>query len=410
MSNLTDWLDQYADLDFVWFVKRLSGNDTLANGSHQAGPYMPKDFLFSAIPELNRPQAENPDVHFPLCVDSHDEERYVRAVWYNNKLRGGTRNEVRVTQLKGSSSALLAPENTGALCIFAFKIADFDSSTECHVWICRDETEEDIVEYRMGPVEPGKGTIWPSSHPMLPGLFGGITGQAMNGRMNSNEIPSAWLEEFPSPKDIVAEAAKLRLSTSLDANRRLLRRREREYALFLSIEEVMTLPKIRQGFETMEEFTSLAQKVLQRRKSRSGRSLELHARTIFIEEGLRENQAFAYNQESEPGHKPDFLFPSAEAYRTTDFPNDRLRMLAVKTTCRDRWRQILQEADRIKHKHLLTLQEGISERQFREMKEAKVQLIVPSPLITKFPQDVRPHLQTLENFIVDIRKLNRSSL
>ena len=77
----------------------------------------------------------------------------------------------------------------------------------------------------------------------------------------------------------------------------------------------------------------VAQKVLQRRKSRSGRSLELHARTIFIEEGLRENQAFAYNQESEPGHKPDFLFPSAEAYRTTDFPSDRLRMLAVKTTC-----------------------------------------------------------------------------
>lgn len=143
----------------------------------------------------------------------------------------------------------------------------------------------------------------------------------------------------------------------------------------------------------------LAQPILQRRKSRSGRSLELHTRRIFIEEGLEEGRQFSWQAESEAGHRPDFLFPSAEAYKNQNFPAERLRMLAVKTTCRDRWRQILNEAARIERKNLLTLQEGVSESQFREMTEAGVQLVVPKPLAAKFPASVRPRLLTLDRFV-----------
>lgn len=77
----------------------------------------------------------------------------------------------------------------------------------------------------------------------------------------------------------------------------------------------------------------------------------------------------------------------------------------MKTTCKDRWRQILNEADRIPVKHLLTLQEGVSEGQFREMTEAGVQLVVPVPLVSSFPKSVQPHLQSLESFIGDVRLL-----
>jgi hypothetical protein len=80
-------------------------------------------------------------------------------------------------------------------------------------------------------------------------------------------------------------------------------------------------------------------------------------------------------------------------------------MLAVKTTCKDRWRQILNEADRIKQKHLLTLQEGISEAQFKEMTQAGVQLVIPVPLMKSYSKKIQPHLQTLESFIGDIRLL-----
>jgi hypothetical protein len=107
----------------------------------------------------------------------------------------------------------------------------------------------------------------------------------------------------------------------------------------------------------------------------------------------------------ESGKRPDFLFPSQAAYEDPDFPTSRLRMLAVKTTCKDRWRQITREADRIEAKHLLTVQEGVSEAQFREMREADVQLVVPAGLHDAFPKSVRPYLITFESFIADVRLL-----
>jgi hypothetical protein len=94
----------------------------------------------------------------------------------------------------------------------------------------------------------------------------------------------------------------------------------------------------------------------------------------------------------------------------TAFPAERLRMLAVKTTCRDRWRQVLNEADRIETKHLLTLQEGVSERQFNEMTESGVRLVVPGPILDSYPATVRPHLLTFESFIGDIRLINMSRI
>ena len=47
LVDITDWMSELAASESVWYIKRLSGNDTLANGTHQAGPYVPKEFLFS---------------------------------------------------------------------------------------------------------------------------------------------------------------------------------------------------------------------------------------------------------------------------------------------------------------------------------------------------------------------------
>ena len=108
---------------------------------------------------------------------------------------------------------------------------------------------------------------------------------------------------------------------------------------------------------------------------------------------------------SEGDKKPDFLFPSAKAYGDPAFPKERLRMLAAKTTARDRWRQVLNEADRVPTKHLLTLQEGVSENQFAEMEAARLQLVIPASLVGVFPESIRPKLMTLDQFIYDVRSL-----
>lgn len=54
-------------------------------------------------------------------------------------------------------------------------------------------------------------------------------------------------------------------------------------------------------------------------------------------------------------------------------------------------------------KHLLTLQEGVSEAQFNEMTESGIRLVVPEGLHNSYPETVRPHLITLEEFIGDVR-------
>jgi uncharacterized metal-binding protein len=51
------------------------------------------------------------------------------------------------------------------------------------------------------------------------------------------------------------------------------------------------------------------------------------------------------------------------------YPTNKLFMVGVKTTCKDRWRQVLNEAKRVKDKHILTTQQGISKRQLNDMKE-----------------------------------------
>ncbi|MBV8893937.1 MAG: type II restriction endonuclease [Acidobacteria bacterium] len=408
-ADLTEWLDQHSGPEFIWYVKRLSGNDTLANKSHQVGPYIPREFLFELFPDLNKPTTHNPDHYFPLFIDSHPDARRIRAIWYNNKLRGGTRNETRLTQFGGACSALLDPESTGALTVFAFHVQPGGSATECHVWVCRNETEEDFIEDRIGPVEPGKALIWSVRHGAIPQLLSEEPLPRVNCRLSANEIPPPWLTQFPTGETIIAKTVELRSDSRLDPDRRLLRRRECEFEIFQSVEEAVELPVIKAGFETIDKFIARAQTVLQRRKARSGRSLELHTRRLFIEERLAEGTDFSHQPQSEPGKRPDFLFPSEAAYHDRSFPDDQLRMLAVKTTCKDRWRQILNEADRIPAKHLLTLQEGISVNQFQEMVQARVQLVVPEPLKTKFLSSVQEHLQTLESFIADVRLLRVSS-
>ena len=227
--------------------------------------------------------------------------------------------------------------------------------------------------------------------------------------LSSNRITLKYFPSNSGGAEIIKKTVEFRPLSGTKPDARLLKRRECEYEIFQSVEEAIELPIIRRGFSSVKEFIDRAQTVLQRRKSRSGRSLELHVREIFLEGGLSEGKEFSCQAESESGKRPDFIFPSSTAYQDPYFPESRLRMLAAKTTCKDRWRQILNEADRIRTKHLLTLQEGVSEKQFREMTGSGVSLVVPEGLQNAYPGSVRPHLVTLESFIGDIRILGSYS-
>ena len=105
----------------------------------------------------------------------------------------------------------------------------------------------------------------------------------------------------------------------------------------------------------------------------------------------------------EGNKRPDFLFPSTAAYNDYAFPKENLRMLAAKTTCKDRWRQVLSEAERIETKHLLTLEPGISENQTTEMQAKNLQLVVPRKLHTTYREAQKSWLMDLRGFLTMVK-------
>lgn len=397
-QSIDQWMDAVSGDGWQWYVKFLSGNDTLLTMAHQAGPYFPKTVVFDVLPSLNHPEAENPRLVIPTLIDSHGVEARPNMIWYNNRLRGGTRNECHFTSWGGIASPVLNPNHTGSLSVWAFHCVPSKDAELCRVWICDTlgggVAEEDAVLDRVGPVEPGKGIVF---HPGLAvGKAYNVVPKDSPCRLAADDLPPGWRYAFPTAAEIVAQAiARTPTARAQPSDIRLLRRRACEFELFRSVEEVVVLPRIDEGFATVDLFVDFANSVTNRRKSRSGKSLELHAKAIFEEDDLR----FSHGAESEDGKVPDFLFPSADDYRNPQFPVEKLQMLGVKTTCKDRWRQVVEEAHRLPLKFLLTLQEGISVPQFIQIRKAGISLVLPKRLHTSFHQSVRDELVSLDQFI-----------
>lgn len=400
MSSAFEWLHGKLRHGWVVYLKRLSANDTGASGGHQAGPYIPAEVLTIVAPSLyeNR-NLLNPKLSFPANFDSPNAPpATVTATWYNNKIVSNkTRNESRVTGWGGrSNSPLLDPDNTGAICALAFESGP-DGPRGVHVWICSSPEEEDTFEEIIGPLEPATTVLVRD---------GTRLGEDAPDpcELTEKTVPQTWLENFPRTEEIQAFALQRQKNTLiLPPSQRLLMRRECEYRMFLSLERLVVLPIIRTGFDSVEEFVDYASSVANRRKQRAGHSLELHLKRIFDENRI----SYSHGKRTEGKKTPDFIFPSIEAYHDRSVPDSGLRMLASKTTCKDRWRQVVNEADRLRNgwKHLFTLQEGVSEPQFREMQSEGVQLVIPEGLRRSYPEIIRGELQSLEGFLFEAQSL-----
>jgi hypothetical protein len=143
----------------------------------------------------------------------------------------------------------------------------------------------------------------------------------------------------------------------------------------------------------VDAFLKVASAIMNRRKSRAGRSLENHVDFL-----LRKAEVPHQMRPDIPG-RPDIVIPGKVQYDDPSFPVGRLCVVGVKTTCKDRWRQILQEAPRVRKKHILTVQSSISTSQLKEMKDAGLTLVVPKKLQKDYPNDSGITILTMEGFI-----------
>lgn len=206
---------------------------------------------------------------------------------------------------------------------------------------------------------------------------------------------------FPSTRAFSAFARETMpdIPVLADPDAALISCMEHEEWLFKILERYIVSEKVETGFEDVDDFISYSLSVHNRRKSRTGYALENHLEVIFTISGI----TYSRNKETENRAKPDFIFPSIKFYHNLRFPFERLSMLAVKSTCKDRWRQALSEARRIKRKHLLTLEPSISVNQTDEMEANNLQLVVPKDLHQTYKPEQRDWLMDLSSFIQHVR-------
>ena len=370
------------------FCKFLAANDTGSTGAHQAGIYISKP----SIPILfDEPGVKGENKEKWVKVKWHDDfETDTRFIYYGQ----GTRNEYRITNF-GRGFPFLRPEYTGALFVF---IKCDDENYQGYVLNTEEDINQFLDAFGISPTETNRlietSLVRPEEHE----------------KVAIEEFISSLTVDFPSSEEMSAAARRIQ-DTVFDhqefirtnPDRKLLDWTDAEYRLFRALEYARYGEMISNGFASVEDFIATANQVLNRRKSRAGKSLEHHLSAIFDGNGLQYQEQAV----TEGNKKPDFLFPSREAYHNPVFPADKLISLAAKTTCKDRWRQVINEADRLrgKDKFLCTLQQGISAAQMDEMQAEQVVLVVPKPYIATYPRERQDRIWTLDKFVGYVREV-----
>jgi hypothetical protein len=375
----------------LFFTKFITPNDTGVTGGHQAGIHIHKSGwqLFLDKPGV---KGENKDKLVTIKWQG-DFETASRFIYYGV----GTRNEYRLTRF-GKGFPYLTDDNVGDLLVIC---KTGEAYYNAYVLQTDEEIEDFFAALNISSTETNKlirkQEEQTAENKML---------QCFLGYLHSFSV------DFPTTFDLALNARKCYndafsvTSKKINSNpdRELLNWLDAEYQLFKTIENDRYSTRIKTPFISVEELVETANTILNRRKSRAGKSLEHHLSEIFHTFSL----AFVTQAVTEDNKKPDFLFPSREAYHNPKFDEEKLTLLASKTTCKDRWRQVLNEADRIKVKHLFTLQQGISKNQLDEMHKYNVCLVVPKPYLTSFPEEFRDKILTLDTFVSKVQMLQQS--
>lgn len=372
------------------FCKFLSANDTGETGGHQSGIYIPKNSISLIFDEPGEKGRNKESFNKIKWQDDFETEAHFK--YYGQ----GTRNEYRITGF-GRGFPFLQSEFTGSLVVI---LKQKDESYKGYVLDTEEEINYFLDYFGITPTETNRL----------------INAEMLRPEAKENQAILDFIEtlkvDFPSSEEMSLAAERIqdfvfdhKEFIQLNPDKKLLDWTDVEYKLFRAIEHDRYGSLIKNGFSDVEKFIELANQVLNRRKSRAGKSLEHHLSALFTGNDIQ----FTPQAVTEGNKKPDFIFPSAESYHTPSFPVEKLASLAAKTTCKDRWRQVLNEADRLRsqNKFLCTLQQGISIAQLEEMKSEKVVLVVPEQYIKTYPQKYQSDIWTLKKFIGYIKEIEK---
>ncbi len=382
MSDNVTWIDavETVQKSQASFFKFISANDSGETGGHQSGFLMPKNVISEMFGRIGV-RGEN----FTEEIRIEWQDGYVTDSCF--KYYGiSTRNEYRLTRF-GREFDFSNRISTGDVLVLS-KVKDL--YFKAFVLKTEDEIDNFLNAFGLSPVDSGsiisslQKYVEPNEEDEFEKFFNSLAG---------NFPTTDLMSEMARLIDLKINNRELEINTNPD--KKLLDWTASEYRLFRFIENRLHLSQVNAGFSNLDDFINMANTILNRRKSRAGKSLEHHLSFIFSKNKLQ----FSEQMITEGRSRPDFVFPSIDAYHNNTFPNQGVFVLAAKTTCKDRWRQILNEAKNIDRHYLFTLQQGISSNQLDEMIDSQVQLVVPKLHLDTFASSYRDKILTLTDFI-----------
>ncbi len=382
MNNILSTAIQTCNESSIAFSKFITANDAGVTGGHQAGFHVHKHSwqLFFDEPGA---KGQNKDVHIKIRWQN-DFETDSRFIHYGV----GTRNEYRLTRF-GRGFPFLGDDNVGDLLVIA-KIEG--KYYEAFVLSSDEDIEAFFNAFGISSTETNG--ILPKSTELTAEEKLQLLFQTFIEKLTVDFPPT--IELATGARKIFFEAFGLNHDVVLKKpDTEILNWLGTEFDLFKAIENDRYGDLIKNPFSTVDHLIKTANTILNRRKSRAGKSLEHHLSEIFNTWEL----SYTSQAITEGNKKPDFIFPNIETYFSEPAGSNKLVFLGAKTTCKDRWRQIVGEADRIPQKHLFTLQQGISGNQLKEMKTSGVTLVVPKPYLKSFPKEYQDNIWTLDKFV-----------
>ncbi len=369
------------------YCKFLSANDSGETCGHQSGILISKSAKAMLWTDAEM-KANHILKKYGRILWQDDYETDCTFTWYESK------NELRITGF-GRGKSPLTSEYTGALFVM---IKDSEEDYRGYLLNTDHDIEQFLDTFGLTPAETNRP----------------LEINRVNPKIREKQAIDSFIDtlktDFPASAEMSRAARMIQYQVYLnrplavkDPDSILLRWTDQEYTLFRAIEHARYGNIVAHGFSSVDEFVVMANQVLNRRKSRAGKSLEHHLAAIFDENKI----SYTAQAITEGNKKPDFLFPSEDAYHDMTFAVEKLCTLAAKTTCKDRWRQILNEANRLrdKNKYLCTMQQGISAAQMDEMQAEKVILVVPKAYHSAYPKEKRERIWTIGKFVNYVKEM-----
>ena len=316
------------------------------------------------------------------------EKVYKNKVYYYS-----SKKEYRIANFGGKPFEFLQDKYIGSLLIVA---KGEDGLYNAYVLEDQKDIDDFLDFYRLDNTNPTQ---------CVKGLY---NSNLSKEKLNRIRAIVEQYTDFPTTSEICTAAQDLIINIKRLQNKDIIRNCDAlvkdwydvDFLIFEGIEEKLYRPYIIEPIGELNRLLRLSKVITNRRKSRAGLSLENHLSRIFDACDFR----YEKHAETELHKKPDFLFPNSECYHNANFNQDKLLMLAAKTTCKDRWRQVLSEADKIHNKYLFTLQPGVSNNQLKEMKSCGLTLVVPKKNLTLFDYAETRNVIDLTTFVSYIKE------